>query len=238
MEPAEVIFFITWLGQSGFLIEAKGVKILMDPAGPKLAYSAKPVAADIVTVSHEHFDHNAIEMAEGKPIVLRGLKSGGADWNNVQFQDKGVTIRSVGTFHDEAQGAKRGKNAVFIIEIEGLRVAHTGDLGHVLSAQQVQAIGPVDILFICIGGRFTIGPEEAKTVIGQLKPRLAIPMHYKTEASGDLPLQGPEAFLKGWEHVVRADTERFGIPKGLAGYPEGQTTIVCLPYRGQKAPVK
>ncbi|MCX7015665.1 MAG: MBL fold metallo-hydrolase [Candidatus Sumerlaeota bacterium] len=234
MEAAEILFFITWLGQSCFLIESKEVRILIDPFGAKVGYPVHPLKADIVTVSHEHFDHNNVDMAEDSPIVLRGLTKSGADWAKVDYQGKGVKIRTVGVYHDDASGAKRGKNAIFLYEIGGLRVVHTGDLGHPLSEEQVKQVGPVDILMICVGGYFTVGPEEATAVAKALKPRVLIPMHFKTEDTPSLPIGGVDAFLKGWDKVVREKDARWGAPKDLAGFPPGQTTVVVLPFLGEE----
>ena len=233
MEAAEILFFITWLGQSCFLIEAKDVRILIDPFGGKVGYPVQPVKADIVTVSHEHFDHNNVEMAEGSPVVLRGLTKGGADWAKIDYQGKGVKIRTVNVYHDDKQGAQRGKDAIFIYEIGGLQVVHTGDLGHPLTDEQVKQIGPVDILMLCVGGFYTIGPDEAKTAAKLLKPRILIPMHFKTEDTPNLPIGGVDAFLEGWDKVVREKDARFGVPKDLSGFPRGQTTVVVLPFLGE-----
>jgi len=221
---------IAYLGQSCFLLETPQCKILIDPYGPKVGYAEKPLAADIVLVSHEHFDHNYVQMAEGKPVVLRGLKDNGADWNNVNYQDKGVKITTIPVYHDKNKGAERGKNAMFLIETNGLRILHTGDLGHVLTADQIKAAGRVDMLLICVGGFYTIDAKEAQTSVSQLKPRVVIPMHFKTGAVS-LPISDNSAFLNGYKDVRTSDNWRAEFPLDLAAFPKDQTTIFVMPYR-------
>jgi len=225
--------FITFLGQSCFLLETPQGKILMDPYNPQLGYPVKPIAADIVTVSHEHFDHNYVEMSSGAPAVLRGLKGQGktADWNEVRFDKDGLKIRSFPAYHDASKGSERGKDAMFLIETDGLRILHTGDLGRVLDEKLVKEIGRVDILLICVGGHYTIGPEEAKKVVDELHPRVVIPMHWKTKRTGQLPIQDETAFLAMFKNVRRADDARFGFTADLSAFPKDQTTILRLPYR-------
>jgi L-ascorbate metabolism protein UlaG (beta-lactamase superfamily) len=134
---------------------------------------------DLVTVSHEHTDHNATDLADGDPIVvLRGLGLDG--WAKIDQTIKGVRVRTVGVFHDETQGTQRGKNAIFVFDVDGLRVAHLGDLGHVLSNEQIKEIAAVDVLLIPVGGFYTIDARKAAEVVNQLNPKIIVPMHYKT----------------------------------------------------------
>jgi hypothetical protein len=141
--PASVT--ISWLGQATFVMSTStGLRVLLDPTNPG-AYNPSPVSGiDVVTLSHEHGDHNYVQLATGSPLVLHGLTSD--DFATIDQTIKGVRIRTVPTYHDPEQGAKRGKNAVFVFEVGGLRIAQLGDLGHRLDAQQVAKIGPVDIL--------------------------------------------------------------------------------------------
>lgn len=174
---------LTWYGQSTFVLTAgANFKALLDPTGTGTGYKIPTLdQIDLVTVSHEHSDHNAVQLASGSPLVLRGLA--GNDWAKIDQTVKGVRVRTVGVYHDEQQGAQRGKNAIFVFEIGGLRLAHLGDLGHSLSPEQIQAIGPVDVILIPVGGFYTIDAKTAVQVIDQLNPRIVIPMHTKT---GDL----------------------------------------------------
>jgi len=133
---------------------------------------------DLVTVSHEHSDHNAVSLADGSPIVLKGLA--GNDWAKIDQTIKGVRVRTVGVYHDDTQGSQRGKNAVFVFDVDGLRLAHLGDLGHTLSPEQIKDIGPVDVILIPVGGFYTVDGKAATEVVNQLDPKIVIPMHYKT----------------------------------------------------------
>jgi L-ascorbate metabolism protein UlaG (beta-lactamase superfamily) len=171
---------LTWFGQSTFVLSTStGLKALLDPMGPGTGYAIAPVTGvDLVTVSHEHSDHNNVGLAAGSPLVLRGLA--GEDWARIDQTVKGVRVRTAPTYHDDTQGSQRGKNAVFVFELAGLRLAHLGDLGHTLTPEQVKAIGPVDVVLIPTGGFFTIDGRAAAEVVGQLNPRVIVPMHYKT----------------------------------------------------------
>jgi L-ascorbate metabolism protein UlaG (beta-lactamase superfamily) len=177
--PASVT--ITWLGQSTFVLNTStGLKALLDPTNPG-AYNPPPVSGvDVVTVTHEHPDHSYVQMATGTPLILRGLTTDG--YAKVDQTIKGVRIRTVRTYHDEQQGAQRGRNAVFVFEVGGLKVAHLGDLGHRLDEQQVAAIGPVDLLLTPVAGGPTIDAKTALAVIDQLKAKVIVPMHYATPA--------------------------------------------------------
>jgi L-ascorbate metabolism protein UlaG (beta-lactamase superfamily) len=165
------------------LASSSGFTALLDPTNASTGYQIPAQEGmDVVTVSHEHGDHNNVALAKGSPLVLRGLA--GSDVAKIDQEIKGARVRSVATFHDDKQGSARGKNAVFVYEVAGLRVAHLGDLGHVLSAEQVQAVGKVDVLLVPVGGFYTLDGKGAAEVVNQLAPRVVIPMHYKTADLG------------------------------------------------------
>lgn len=196
---------LTYYGHSTFLLESEGTSILIDPFNEQVGYPFPAVSPTAVVVSHEHFDHNYVQVAKGSPKVVRGLKDGGKDWAAVAEQAGPVAISTVRTYHDTSQGSERGRNAVLVFETEGLRVVHCGDLGHTLSQDQVRTLGRVDVLLIPVGGYYTIGPKEAEIVAGQLQPRVVIPMHYKTDANRDWPIGTVEDFLRGKERVKQQD---------------------------------
>ncbi len=187
---------LTWFGQSMFTMKvANGPTIMMDPVGASVGYKVAPImGVDLVTVTHEHPDHNNVALAQGSPKILRGLA--GNDWAKVDETIQGVRIRTVNLYHDDTQGAARGKDAAFVFEASGLRIVHIGDLGHLLSPEQVAAIGPVDVLMIPVGGNYTIDAAKATQVVDSLKPRVVIPMHYKTPATS-LQLDPVDPFLSG-----------------------------------------
>jgi L-ascorbate metabolism protein UlaG (beta-lactamase superfamily) len=173
---------VTWLGQSTFVMSTStGLKVLLDPTNPG-AYNPAPVdGVDVITVSHEHGDHNYVQMATGSPLIIRGLAQDG--FAKIDQTIKGVHIRTVPAYHDSENGGQRGRNALFVFEMPGLRIAHLGDLGHKLDPEQVSAVGPVDILMTPVAGGPTIDPKTAVEVIDQLQAKVVIPMHYSTAAT-------------------------------------------------------
>jgi L-ascorbate metabolism protein UlaG (beta-lactamase superfamily) len=212
------------LGHASFLIEAEdGTRVITDPfeAGSydgAVGYAPIDDSADIVTVSHDHADHNAVDSVTGAPEVVRGAESTSV---------KGIRIRGVNTYHDESAGRQRGKNTVFVMEIDGMVVSHLGDLGHVLSEQSSEEVGHVDVLFAPVGGYYTIGPEEAKEVAERLGAKVILPMHYKTDALG-FPVQSVDDFLKLMENVERIDGTTVEITKrDLPEHPR----VIVLGYK-------
>ncbi|MEW5718201.1 MAG: MBL fold metallo-hydrolase [Chloroflexota bacterium] len=180
--PKEVTATLTWLGHPTFILKtSSGLTALLDPMATVMGYPLTPIAGvDLVTVSHEHADHNNVTLATGSPTILRGLA--GNDWAKIDQTIKGVRVRTVATYHDDKQGAERGKNAIFVFDLGGLRIAHLGDLGHKLSDDQVKQIGAVEVVMIPVGGFYTLDGKGAAEVVKQLKPKIAIPMHYTTPA--------------------------------------------------------
>lgn len=177
---------IKWLGHSCFLItNDRGTRIVTDPFDETVGYPVPAVEADIVTRSHDHFDHNHVEAVRGDFQLINGVGS---------FYVSDVHITGIKTYHDEVMGKKRGQNVVYVIEADDMRICHLGDLGHLLDDKTVGEIGPVDILLIPVGGTYTIDAEEAVKVAAQLNPRLIIPMHFKTPVM-NFPITGVELFL-------------------------------------------
>jgi L-ascorbate metabolism protein UlaG (beta-lactamase superfamily) len=210
---------IRWHGQSFFEIESsKGTRIVLDPHRIE-AYGRKVVKADLLLLSHLHNDHTQVDVIEDrtKVKIIPGLKVSGRriDWNEVDEQFRDVHVRSVGVYHDTVKGMERGKNTVFLLDVDGLRFVHLGDLGHLLTEAQVKQIGPVDVLMIPVGGVYTINGSEAKQVVEQLKPRQYIlPMHYGTKVFEDL--LPPDEFLdeQKKEHIRRELTNKLTVEAG------------------------
>lgn len=207
--PAPVGLDITWHGQSCFVMRTPGgTTVLMDPVAYEIGYKPPTVKADVVTISHEHPDHNNLEMVEiagsaaGGANVIRGLTEKG-DWADVSQSVGDVSIRTVKTFHDDSQGKKFGKNAAFVFDTTlarggKRRVVHLGDLGQQLDAKQIEEIKPVDVLLVPVGGHYTIDGKGADKVIEALKPRfVVIPMHYKTPSLTVKELGPADPFLEG-----------------------------------------
>ncbi|HEY4695029.1 MAG TPA: MBL fold metallo-hydrolase [Candidatus Nanoarchaeia archaeon] len=186
---------ITYLGQASFRIKGKTATVVLDPYSDDIGIKFPKVEADIVTVSHEHYDHNAASLVGGEPFVVRGPG---------EYEVKGVEILGVDSFHDEKGGAERGKNAIYNLKIDKINVCHLGDLGqNSLTNEQVEEIGNVDLLLIPVGGHFTIDASVAAKVASQLEPKIIIPMHFRDPQTKITELEGAEKFLKemGKENV-------------------------------------
>jgi len=209
---------IKWLGHSCFLFTASsGFKIITDPykSDSNIAYEEIKESADVVTVSHEHFDHNNTRAIRGNPVILR--KSA---------EVKGINFKAIAAYHDNAYGKQRGNDTIFCFSIDGVKVCHMGDLGHLPDEWQMAEMGPIDVLLIPAGGFFTLEPDDVNRVIVKIKPRVVIPMHYKTEKV-KLPIVGVDDFLKGKTNVTRLDASELELkPETL---PAATQIIVLKP---------
>lgn len=162
---------ITYLGHSSFKLRGKTASVVTDPFDPKMVgLKFPPTDAEIVTISHGHSDHNQAANVKNVEKVIDGPG---------EYEIKGVSIIGLPSFHDNKKGEERGKNTIYVYEMDGLRLAHLGDLGHTLSEELVEEIGDIDILMIPVGGKYTIGPKEAVSVVQAIDPYIIIPMHYK-----------------------------------------------------------
>jgi L-ascorbate metabolism protein UlaG (beta-lactamase superfamily) len=214
---------IKWYGHSAFLITSnQGIKIITDPYesgayGGQLGYGKIKDQADIVLTSHAHEDHNDTKSLPGSPQILKesGTKS-----------LKGVSFKGIASYHDSSKGSERGANTIFTFSVDGVKVCHLGDLGHLLSPKEIAEIGPVDILLIPVGGFFTIDSKEATQVEEQIKPKVLIPMHYKTEKCG-FPIAPVDDFLKGKANIKRPKTSEVTFDQ--ASLPS-KTEIVVLEH--------
>lgn len=163
---------IRFLGHSCFLIVSDtGARIITDPYHTAKEFTLTEIkeSADIVTVSHEHPDHNNIEAVQDSPQVVKGT-------DNIN----GIEIRAINSYHDDVEGKERGGNLIFTLKLDGITLCHLGDLGHQLNEGQLSSIGKVDILFIPVGGGFTIDASGAEKVCEDIGAKVIIPMHYKT----------------------------------------------------------
>ena len=208
---------ITWLGHSCFRIRGSRTTIITDPYPPDLGYSLGKPTARIVTVSHQHSGHSYVQGVGGEP---RLVTSPG------EYEIGGALIMGIATFHDREKGKKRGKNTVYLIEADEISVCHLGDLGHVLTTEQVEELGNVDVLLLPVGGVSTINASMAVEVVRQLEPRVVIPMHYKTEAL-TRELEPVERFLK--EMGVEQVDSRPRLSLGKTSLP-ASTQVFLLEY--------
>lgn len=224
---------LRWFGHSFFVLTTTaGTRIAFDPHAIS-EYGSPMIAPDIALISHPHDDHNRTEVftnADSKDLkIFQGVvvKGKSREWADLDVTHKDVKIRTVGLYHDQEEGKKRGKNSAFVIEVDGLKFCHLGDLGHELDEDQIKALGPIDVLMIPVGGIYTINGELAKKVVKALKPRLFIlPMHYATKVYSEvLP---PDEFLEGQKNVRKLDGQLLNIPLDLK---PANPTIVMLEWK-------
>jgi len=214
---------IKYLGHAAFLITtADGRKIVTDPYEPggfggAIGYGALEEAADFVTVSHEHADHNYVEMVPGNPTVISRA---------AEERHNGILFRALRTHHDASRGAERGANVVRVIEADGISVCHLGDLGHTLSPEDATALGALDILLVPVGGTFTVDAKGATAVVNRLRPCIAIPMHYRTPKV-TLDIAPVDGFLAGKPRVRRIEGSEIDLDKG--SLPEPTEIVVLAP---------
>lgn len=214
---------IKFLGHASFLLTTSaGTRIITDPFDSNaypgaLKYGRINENADVVTVSHDHADHHATNLVSGGPMIIKG--SG-------KFVADGVDIFGVPTYHDDEHGVQRGKNTVFVLNVDGLRVAHFGDLGHVLTGDQAAEVGSVDVALMPVGGFYTIDAKQATKVAEQVSARVVIPMHYSNEKCS-FPIAGVESFVSDKPYVVRKGESAVEI--NADELPLDRTVIVLEP---------
>jgi L-ascorbate metabolism protein UlaG (beta-lactamase superfamily) len=208
---------IRWLGHSSFLITADDdTRIITDPYGvyPDLHYAQIEGPADIVVVSHKHGDHFGAKV-KGNPRLVTG---GG------QKKEKGIEFKGIEVYHDTSKGSQRGPNTVFCFTVNGVRLCHLGDLGHLLSGPEIAEIGQVDVLMIPVGGFYTIDASTASKICDQIKPKVIIPMHYRNDKCS-FSISGVDEFLKGKANVKRLNTSDLELK---AGQLPQETEVVVL----------
>jgi L-ascorbate metabolism protein UlaG (beta-lactamase superfamily) len=212
---------IEWFGHSTFQItSSKGTRILTDPHGAfDLPHPTLP--QHIVTTSHQHGPHNSVEMALGNPVILHGLTPSGEDWQKISTTIRDVSVYSVPAFHDKSRGMQRGKNAIFVFRVDDICIAHLGDLGHLLTPEQLKMLGKIDVLLVPVaGGYYTVTATEAQEVTKQVNPRIAIPMHFWWESA-------VEEFTRGMPRVKMLNVPVLKVAK--PDLPQ-QTEIDVLPF--------
>ena len=200
---------IRHIGHAEFLIETEsGVRIVTDPYDAGCGYPLHRIAADVALVSHHHHDHDAVENLKGEPRII--------DSAGEYTPEAKVRVTAVRGFHDDAGGSKRGETLLFLVEAEGLRIVHLGDLGCALNGEQLKILRNPDVLMIPVGGFYTIDALAARSVCSQLKARVVVPMHYRTEYNAGWPIAPVDGFLTlfPWEaervdllRVTKADLD-------------------------------
>jgi L-ascorbate metabolism protein UlaG (beta-lactamase superfamily) len=220
---------IRWFGQSTFLISGERL-VFIDPfgdmdvlAGRGLRFDYPPiegVEADLLLVTHEHVDHNAVEVIGGSPVILRSTAG--------TFESPVGEVIAVASEHDEVAGTERGPNTIFRFTLDGLRLSHFGDFGQAeLRPEQRKAIGDLDVLLLPVGAGPTVGGDSAAAIVRALRPRLVIPMHYRTEAVNFL--DPPDEFLAALGARVERLNESELEVEQLLGTPEDPTVALLAP---------
>jgi hypothetical protein len=199
---------IKWFGHSFFQITtSKGTRIITDPFGP-MGFPMPEVWPHVVTIGREHGNHNNAGLAKGNPVILRGMRDGGEEWNQINLTFRDVLIYNVPVHQRAAPGYPGSlKGSAFVFEVDGLCICHSGDVSEPFNEDQLQLIGKVDILLQTIGGVFTIGPEGAKQIIEQLKPKVVVPMHYWYQ------MNVLERFVDGAYRARFSNSNTFAISK-------------------------
>ncbi|TAK33832.1 MAG: MBL fold metallo-hydrolase [Chloroflexota bacterium] len=218
---------VKYLAHSAFLITSdSGTRIITDPYQPgsyggSVGYAAITEPADVVTVSHEHGDHNYPQGVPGNPTIVKGPG---------EHKAKGISIKGVAAHHDDTGGSQRGSSDMMCFNVDGMNVCHVGDLGHMLSSEQLSQMGQVDVLFLPVGGVFTVDAVGATDVVDQVRPRVVIPMHYKVPKNG-FDVAGVDDFLAGKANVVRVEGSEVKLERDTL--PKETQIIVLQPELGQ-----
>jgi len=217
---------ITWLGHAFFLLESVEGRVATDPYNESVGYPMPDVTADLVLVTHEHGDHGNVAAVKGSPEVLRGVG---------EHEAAGIAVKGTATKHyDDPKDAGRGENTIFVWEQGGVRLAHCGDLGHVLSEAQVAEVGAVDVLMVPVGGFYTIDAAKAKLVVAQFKPQVVLPMHYRTEAMEGKrsPLAAVDDFLGLMQAEATIENEgQHSITLSADALPEDRPRVAVLSWK-------
>jgi len=210
---------VKWWGHACFEVRDKKTVVIDPHDGVSVGLKPPGVKADLVLVTHSHFDHASGVNLVAKPGA-KTISRGGEE-----VVDK-IRVRGIRTYHDKSAGKQRGENIVYVFEIDGLRMCHLGDIGHVPTSSQVGEIGEVDVLFVPVGGVYTIDARKATETVNVLRPRIAVPMHYSVKGLS-VQIAGVEGFLQGKKNVKRISSSEVEVSKDML--PE-KTEIWVLSY--------
>ncbi len=214
---------ITWLGHSCFRLRARDASVVTDPYGRGTGYPALRLTADAVTVSHQHPHHNFVDAVQLADRRLRCLEGPG------EYEIAGAMINGVATYRDKQKGAQHGKNTAYLVTLDDVRVCHLGDLGHALSAEQIDALKDADVLLVPVGGVCTISPVEAVEVVSQLEPKLVIPMHYGTP---NVQLESAERFCRELGVAEVVPQARLTVTRG--SLPDDTQVVLLTPPEARR----
>lgn len=216
----DIPMVITWYGQACFKIQSGDVTVIMDPFSKEIGLTPPSGQADVVLVTHEHFDHNNIEAVKGEYFLVNSPG---------EYEIRGVKARGISSFHDNEGGTKRGLNTLYLIELEGIRLLHLGDLGQeLLDDYQLGEIGEVHVLMVPVGGFFTIDGKAAAGIVNQIEPKIVIPMHYKVPKLTIKELTGVDEFLEELGQGEAAAQEKLTVKHKDFLEDQAKTKVVIL----------
>ena len=213
---------VTWLGHGCFRLRGRNAAVVTDPFPPSIGLKLQRLDADLVTVSHEHENHNYTQVVR-EAYEIRGPG---------EYEVAGISVIGVPTYHDAEKGAKRGRNTVYLIEIDDVRICHLGDLGHKLDDAEAEAVSSPDVLLVPVGGRTAINAAQAAEVVRQLEPRFVVPMHYAIPGL-KLELDSIDRFLKEMGVTVSEPQPKLSVQKSAGDY---ETKVVVLEPRVEPKP--
>ncbi|HOZ55784.1 MAG: metal-dependent hydrolase [Parcubacteria group bacterium ADurb.Bin316] len=183
--------YLQYFGHSCFKIQDKtttdGITVVTDPFSKEVGLKVPNFEADIITISHDHYDHNNYKALRGTPYIIRHAG---------EYDIKGVAVHGVDAYHDNKEGKEKGGNVIYRIEIDDISITHLGDLGHTLTSQQLEVLVGTDILLIPVGNKYSLDAKQAMEVISQIEPRIVIPMHYKLPGSAITDIDSVDKFIK------------------------------------------
>jgi L-ascorbate metabolism protein UlaG (beta-lactamase superfamily) len=205
---------VTWLGHGCFRLRGRGAAVVTDPYPPAIGLKLSRLDADLVTVSHEHDNHNYTQVVR-EAYEIRGPG---------EYEVAGVSVVGVPTYHDAERGAKHGRNTVYLIDIDDVRVVHLGDLGHKLDDAEAEAVSSTDVLLVPVGGRSALNAAQAAEVVRQLEPRYVVPMHYAIPGL-KLQLDPVDRFLKEMAVAAAEPQPKLTVQKSSGEY---ETKVVVL----------
>jgi L-ascorbate metabolism protein UlaG (beta-lactamase superfamily) len=217
---------IQWYGQSAFALTSAEASVFVDPFGDMSAFAGRGmqwdypaiegVTADLLLVTHEHLDHNVVEVIGGDPAILRSTAG--------KHESPVGEVVGVASEHDQVAGTERGPNTIFVFTLDGVRVAHFGDFGQAaLRDEQAAAIGEVDLIFVPVGGGPTVDAGQAREIVDRLRPKWVVPMHYRTPKIGFL--EPADDFIEKFGEVHRCAEPSFET----GDLPAAERPVVVVP---------
>ena len=209
---------VTWYGRACFRLRGRDATVITDPCPPSTGFVAGRHDVDLLTISHDHSDH----------AYTRSITAGLTLTRPGEYEFRDLLVTGVKTYHDGQAGRERGENVVFAVEIDGIHVCHLGDLGHLLTDEQLGELGPIDVLLVPVGGQTTLTPAEAAEVVAQLNPKLVVPMHFAADG-GSTDLLSPEKFF----HEMAVEPIRQPKANVTPSSLPDETQVVLLEARGR-----